>query len=79
MKRVLRSVLIGLAVLAACVPIAAVITLALLPFWSWVEATLGIEAVGHSGPADWCFEAVYGVCVVSIGLWLQIRPRRRKG
>jgi len=42
-------------------PIAFLITMLLIPLWSWIEATYGIESIGHSGPSDWCFYLVYGV------------------
>lgn len=76
---VLRVLLVSLAVLAACVPLTFVITFATLPLWSWVERSLGIEAVGHSGPADWCFELVYGVTVTVVGAILLRRYRRAPG
>lgn len=58
-------------------PLAILTTLALFPFWSWLEARFGIEAVGHSGPADWCYWVAYAAWAVLIGgglMW-----RRRKG
>ena len=42
-------------------PASFVVTLLLWPLWSWVEATFGVESMGHSGPADWCFWAVCGL------------------
>jgi phosphotransferase system glucose/maltose/N-acetylglucosamine-specific IIC component len=59
--RYLRIALITLAVLIACLPIAFIATILLSPLWSWIEATYGIESIGHSGPSDWCFYVVYGV------------------
>ena len=56
-----RRILTILAVLVVCVPIAFIVTILLSPFWSWIEATYGIESIGHSGPSDWCFYVVYGV------------------
>ena len=35
------------------------VTLLLYPVWSWLERTTGIESVGHSGPAGWCYLAVW--------------------
>jgi phosphotransferase system glucose/maltose/N-acetylglucosamine-specific IIC component len=61
MPRYLRLALITLAVLIVCLPIAFLITILLSPLWSWIEATYGIESIGHSGPSDWCFYGVYGV------------------
>jgi len=59
--RSLRYFFAGLAVLVVCMPIAFLITMLLIPLWSWIEATYGIESIGHSGPSDWCFYLVYGV------------------
>lgn len=56
-----RRILTILAVLVVCVPIAFIVTILLSPLWSWIEATYGIESIGHSGPSDWCFYVVYGV------------------
>jgi hypothetical protein len=42
-------------------PIAFIATILLIPLWSWIEKTYGIESIGHSGPSDWCFYVVYGV------------------
>jgi hypothetical protein len=72
--------IIGRAVglLALCVPLAFVVTLLLTPFWRWLEATTGIESIGHSGPADWCFDVVYCLCLAAIlGAWWRRRARTR--
>jgi hypothetical protein len=50
--------------LIVCAPIAFIVTLLMAPFWGWYEARTGIESLGHSGPADWCFELTYAVVVV---------------
>ncbi len=73
--RTLVLLLIGTAVLL--VPVAFVGTFLLAPFWGWLEGKTGIEMIGHSGAADWCFLAVYGVLLsfVSIGLGAQWRSR----
>jgi MYXO-CTERM domain-containing protein len=63
--------------LVACLPLAAVTTLLALPLWRWLEARFGIEAVGHSGPADWCYEVVYALWVVGLGAIALRRKRRR--
>ena len=65
MPRYLRLALIALAVLIVCLPIAFIVTFLLSPLWSWIEATYGIESIGHSGPSDWCFYLVYGVLNVA--------------
>jgi len=46
---------------------------------SRIEARYGIESIGHSGPSDWCFGAVFGVylCVAAmVGLRLRRAVRR---
>jgi H+/Cl- antiporter ClcA len=53
---------LGVAVLAA--PAALLVTVMLSPFWNWFESVSGIESMGHSGPANWCFVAVYGLLLV---------------
>ena len=50
-----RHLIVVVALVIAALPIGAIVTLALLPFWRWLEATHSIESVGHSGPADWCY------------------------
>ena len=52
-----RAVRSGLT--AVAVPVALAVTLLLYPVWSWLERTTGIESVGHSGPASWCYLAVW--------------------
>ena len=42
-------------------PVAVLATFLTSAFWGWVEARTGIESLGHSGPADWCFFTVYGL------------------
>lgn len=49
--------LLSIAVIA--VPLSIVTTILLFPFWSWLEAASGIESVGHSGPAEWCYATVF--------------------
>ena len=53
-------------------PLAVLITFVLFPFWSWLEKTWGIESVGHSGPAEWCFIASFGF-IAAIGGALALR------
>ena len=79
MPRYLRLALITLAVLVACLPLAFIVTILLSPLWSWIEATYGIESIGHSGPSDWCFYVVYGVmsaAVLSVSLPLAANKRK---
>lgn len=68
---------LGLAVLA--VPAALLVTLLLSPFWNWFESASGIESMGHSGPANWCFVAIYGVIlVIALPTWWRRRTRGPK-
>lgn len=61
MRRFAICVLAAVVILLVCVPLAFVVTIALLPLWSWIEAAYGLESVGHSGPADWCFWLIYAL------------------
>lgn len=71
------AALLGLA--ALCLPLAGIATILMMPLWSWIEARFGIESVGHSGPADWCFELTYAVLLLAaLGLWRRM-ARRQSG
>ncbi len=78
-KRNWRFVALFVCWALAGVPATAILTLALLPLWRVVETHWGIESVGHSGPADWCFELVYVVWLVLGGVtfWTFSRRSRR--
>jgi hypothetical protein len=74
----MKKMLLGVAILVLALPVAAMATLLLLPFWRWFEARTQVESVGHSGPADWCFGAVYLLTVlVSFGVWFWVRHAGR--
>jgi hypothetical protein len=73
MKRVIALSLI--AVLA--LPLTLFLTFFLFPFWNWFETVSGIESVGHSGPANWCFVAMFLV-VFSLGWGTLCIVGRRK-
>ena len=64
------------------VPVVAVVAFFLTPLWSWIELTYQIESIGHSGPAEWCFVAVYlGLVTFSLGslaLLALTRPRKEQ-
>lgn len=66
----LRTAITGLGVALLSIPVALLVTILLVPFWSWLEATSGLESLGHSGPAAWCYLAVYlpVVCICGL-LW----------
>lgn len=61
-----------------CAPLSLVITLSTWPFWGWFEGVSGIESLGHSGPATWCFFAVYLLLVVGwfLLLWYTRQQER---
>lgn len=40
------------------------VTILLVPLWRWIEETYGIESIGHSGPAEWCFWLVTAILAV---------------
>jgi hypothetical protein len=66
-----------LVAMAACVPIAAVLTWLAWPAFGWFEARTGIEALGHSGPAGWCHGAMLAACWLLSAMALLARGRRR--
>jgi hypothetical protein len=68
--------MLSLALLLLCVPLAAALTIALFPVWSWLEARFAVESVGHSGPAEWCYGVVYAGCVIVIASAVQWSKRR---
>ncbi|AXK73189.1 hypothetical protein DWG18_13445 [Lysobacter sp. TY2-98] len=53
------------AALLVTLPIAFIVTFLLAPLWRWIEAAFGVESIGHSGPATWCFVAVEVACVMA--------------
>jgi len=61
----------------ALMPVALALTLILLPFWRWVEASLAVEAIGHSGPATWGYLAVYAVLALVATLAVCLWSRRQ--
>jgi hypothetical protein len=71
------KILGSLGVLLVSAPLAIVVTLVLSSGWKWLEATHGIEAFGHSGPAEWCYVATYVGCVVLLGASAALLRRGR--
>jgi hypothetical protein len=72
--------ILGTLVLVAggALPITFVFTYSLMPLWRILERDFGIESVGHSGPASWCFGVVYTLALL-VGLallWRRIRMDR---
>jgi hypothetical protein len=73
----LATVVKGLGAVIILLPVAIVATIMLVPFWSWLERVSGVETIGHSGPADWCYLAVY-LLMVSGGAALWKMSGKRK-
>ncbi|PWT73537.1 MAG: hypothetical protein C5B46_05240 [Proteobacteria bacterium] len=76
-KVVIRFFLLVAGTLVLLAPVAAIVTFLLSPLWSWIEATFGLESIGHSGPADWCFVAVYTLLVGVFAGWMAWRGSGR--
>lgn len=61
------------------IPLSYLLTLLLFPFWTYVEATTGIESAGDSGPAAWCFALVFALMLIAcvIGVFRAVRRESR--
>jgi hypothetical protein len=80
MKRLLSTVISLLIIIIIAVPLSIVVTIVLSPFWSWLETSTGIESLGHSGPAEWCYLATFlllSTAITSVFLIYQ-RSKKRK-
>lgn len=75
MNRPVRIALAVVGVIVISAPLSVLITILLFPFWSWLEASTGIESVGHSGPAEWCYVIVFLLLVAGGVLGLVARRR----
>ena len=77
-KRLVAAfIVLGLCI--ALIPFAAVATIALMRFWSWLEKAIVMETVGHSGPAEWCYLFTYIIVIALAGLlWSAIKRRRQQ-
>ncbi len=64
---------VGLVVVG--LPASFILTILLVPLWRWIEADFGIEAIGHSGPAEWCFYLIWGhfVLLALLAWWFAAR------
>jgi len=71
------GVVTTIAIVVSSIPVSLVLTLWLVPLWRWIERVYGLESLGHSGPAEWCYLATYALCVVLgvTGYWLARRGR----
>lgn len=66
MKRPFSIVLLLLIIIIIAVPLSIVVTIVLSPFWSWFETSTGIESLGHSGPAEWCYLFIFLILIAAI-------------
>jgi hypothetical protein len=58
-------------------PIAVAATFVTGPFWKWLDGSTNIESYGHSGPAEWCYLAMYTLIVLLIVfLWAKLDRKR---
>ena len=78
MKRPLSIVILLLLIIIIAVPLSIVITIVLSPFWSWLETSTGIESLGHSGPAEWCYLVIFLMLVAAITGTYLIYQRGKK-
>jgi hypothetical protein len=67
----IRRLVVFVIVLLMTVPAAIVTTMLATPFFAWIEARFGVEAVGHSGPAEWCYVSVYVTMLAAFTLGSQ--------
>jgi hypothetical protein len=47
------------------------------PIWGWFEDITGLESLGHSGPADWVFDFMFGLCIIGLFVlleWIYRKP-----
>jgi len=68
MRHLFHRLTIIVAIVLTGLPITFAATIALLPLWSMIERRYGVESVGHSGPADWCFWVVFAVYLLLAAL-----------
>ena len=76
MKRSLTVFLLAVGLVVLALPFTFVVTFLLYPFWSWIEARFGIESIGHSGPADWCFLAIFALSLAIAAICLILFVRK---
>lgn len=65
--RLIRTFIVAMMIFMAAAPFAFVAAAVLSPLWSWIEASTGLESMGHSGPATWCYLATW-IALSALGL-----------
>ena len=78
MNKYLRACVLAALMLPLFVVLSIVATMLLFPFWSWLESFSGIESVGHSGPATWCYLFVLTVLLIAPAAAAVVRTRVRR-
>ena len=77
LRRLLPAAAGLLAIVLLALPPAVATTVVLMPLWSRIEAFTGIESVGHSGPATWCYVATW-IALSAVLAALADRVARRR-
>ena len=67
-------------ILVISIPLTFILNIILNPFWLWFEDSFGIEASGHSGPADWTFAFSYFffITVFILVFWFKFKNKSKK-
>jgi hypothetical protein len=76
--RIFRGAMRWLLMPGVLLPVSFVTTITLLPLWRWIEAEHGVEPIGHSGPAEWCFWTVYAVWITLVATIWMLRSRSNR-
>ena len=74
----IRRIVVGLVIVLVSILLGVILTLSLLPLWRLIEEKTGIESIGHSGPADWCYLVCIAGCALALG-FIYIWAARRGG
>jgi len=70
-----------LLIIIVAVPLSIIAAILLVPFWSWLEASTGIESLGHSGPAEWCYAVIFfllAAAAVTVRMRMQLRRKNER-
>lgn len=79
-RQILKISTIIFSILVISIPLTFIINIILYPFWLWFEDRFGLEASGHSGPADWTFGVSYFffIAVFIIVYWFRFKNKSKK-
>ena len=58
-------------------PLSVLVTILLSPLWRWVESEFGVESIGHSGPAGWCYLLVF-LAQSALGAGIVVHEARKQ-